>query len=246
MRGDTWSSSPSEADGEAPVDPPVLRAVNQPTLPSAGATLAVALCALFLLADGDADLVVLCEALFLSLVVVASVLDDADLTRALQVVGVVGSVVVVAVAVTVVDDVVAAVEVFPGMVALVLVVLAVFPRVGPGSRRLLKLGSGALLLSVLVSGVLRAATPDVLVLSAVGSVLVWDLGEQSICLGEHLGRRATTRRVEIAHAAGGTLVAGVALVAALTVGGLGSPDLPLHSFLLLALAVLVFAAALYD
>lgn len=247
MTDGTRPSSPG-GDGEGPAGPPILDAVNQPTLPSAGMALVVVLVVLLLLADGEASVAVLWEAGLLTLVVAASVLEETTpgLTLALQVAGALGALVVVAVATRTVDSVVALVEVLPGMVGFVLVALAVFPRTGLGSRRLLKLGSGALLLTVLVSGVLRAATLDLLVVAALGSVLVWDVGEQAICLGEHLGRRASTRRLEVVHAVSGGLVAGVGALAALTVRDLGTPGLPLHSFLLLVVAVLAFAVALYD
>lgn len=66
------------------------------------------------------------------------------------------------------------------------------------------LGAGALL-----AGLEGAPAPAVLV-GVATSVLAWDAAGTAITLGDQLGRRAPTRRLEAVHLVGSLLVAGLA------------------------------------
>lgn len=112
-----------------------------------------------------------------------------------------------------------------------------------GSRRLVTLGAGALFGGVLLAGLAGASVESLLVGTA-AVVLVWDVGEQAINVGEQLGRAAVTARGETAHAAASTVVgaSGVGLgyaVYVLTTGGQ-----PMTALVFLLLSAVLFASAL--
>ena len=114
-----------------------------------------------------------------------------------------------------------------------------------GSRRAVTLGAALAVVGVLASGLASASAPRLLVATA-AAVLAWDLGEQAINVGEHLGRAARTRRLELVHAADGGLVAvgGVAVGYGLFLVGSGRQPLP--ALVVLLAAGLLLAAALRD
>jgi hypothetical protein len=132
----------------------------------------------------------------------------------------------------------------PGMVGLAVLTggLLVPPT---GSRRLVKAGTGLLILSVLVVGIVRRPSLTTLLGAGVLTVLAWDAGENAIGLGAHLGRRASTYRTEAVHLAGTALVGVVAVVGGRLVTGLGSPGLPLGAFVALVTALVLLAGALH-
>jgi len=132
----------------------------------------------------------------------------------------------------------------PGAVGLA--VLAVGLLVPPtGSRRLVKAGTGLLFLSVLIVGIVRRPSLTTLLGSGVLTVLAWDAGEHAIGLGDHLGREASTYRVEAVHFAGTAFVGTIAVVVGRLVVGLGSPGLPLGAFAALLTALVLLAGALH-
>lgn len=102
-----------------------------------------------------------------------------------------------------------------------------------GSRSILGLGVLALFGAVLVAGL--AALPAVAVLvGVIGTVLVWDVGEQSINVTAQLGREARLRRPIAVHAAASTVVVATAVgvvYATYVAAAGGQPLLALLSFL---------------
>lgn len=147
-------------------------------------------------------------------------------------------------AVTEPSDVGVRVWLLVGTVAAFLVAVAVVPVVDRWPRQLLKIGSGLLFLSVLLGGLVSLGPLSTLLVGAVAALLVWDVGEHAIGIGEQLGRTAPTTRIELTHLAASLLVGVVAIVVGLAVTRLGTPALSFPSFVALVLAVVLFGVAL--
>lgn len=130
----------------------------------------------------------------------------------------------------------------PGTVGLAVLAVGLFVF---ASRRLVKAGTGLLFLSVLTVGVVRQPPLATLLGSGVLTVLAWDAGENAIGLGDQLGRRASTYRVEAVHLGGTALVGALAVAGGRLVTDLGSPGLPLGAFLGLVTALVLLAGALH-
>jgi hypothetical protein len=111
------------------------------------------------------------------------------------------------------------------------------------SRRLVTLGGAALFAGVVLAGV-QGAPPESLLLSTLGAVLAWDVADHAIGVGEHLGREADTRRVELVHAATSLLVgvfgAGVCFATYVVAAG----GQPVSALVLLLLGAVALVAAL--
>ena len=112
-----------------------------------------------------------------------------------------------------------------------------------GSLRAITLGATALLIATLFGG-LATGAPFLLLPGIIATVLAWDLGEQAINVGEHLGRGADTTQLEATHAAGSTVVA-------VGAGGLGygvylvsAGGRPVTALVFLLLAAVVLTSAL--
>ncbi|SEP30646.1 hypothetical protein SAMN04487948_14017 [Halogranum amylolyticum] len=131
-----------------------------------------------------------------------------------------------------------------GTVAAFLVAVAVVPVVDRRSRQLLKVGSVLLFFSVLLGGLVALGPLSTLLVGAVAALLVWDLGENAVAVGEQLGRNAPTRRLELTHLAASLLVGGVAVIAGLLVSDVGTTELSFPSFVVLVVAVVLFGVAL--
>lgn len=126
----------------------------------------------------------------------------------------------------------------PGALGLV----ALVPALLRGSRRLLGIATLGLFGGVFLAG-LQGAPAEPLLVAAVGGVLVWDVGEHGIGVGDQLGREADSGRVVLVHAAAslsvGAVTAGVGYGAFLAAAG-GQPVTALV-FLLLGVVALVAA-----
>ena len=143
-------------------------------------------------------------------------------------------------------DPLSTVQVVPGMLGVLVLALGVIPARGGGSRRLVKAGTGVVLLGGFVAAIVQRPRLTTLLLGGAATVLAWDAGENAIGVGAQLGRRASTRWIEVAHLAGTALVALLAVAAARTVRGIGTVGLPLTALALLLVAVLLLALALHD
>ncbi|WP_164471599.1 DUF7519 family protein [Halosimplex salinum] len=143
-------------------------------------------------------------------------------------------------------DLLVAARAVPGMVGVLVLALGVIPARGRGSRRLVKVGSGLVLLSVFATAVVLKPPLQTLLVGTVATVLAWDFGENAIGLGAQLGRRAETYRVELAHGFASAAVGAGAVVAGKTVAGVGTPGFPLGVFALLLTGLLLLAGALHD
>ncbi|WP_458187828.1 DUF7519 family protein [Haladaptatus sp. NG-WS-4] len=132
----------------------------------------------------------------------------------------------------------------PGLLGVL--VLALVPVRGTGSRSLVKAGTALVFLAVLASGIFNAAPLGALLLAGAATVVAWDAGEHAINLGEHLGRGADARENELVHVVGTGLVAVVAVEVPKFSGGVGLDGLSLGSLALLLVAVVLLAVALHD
>ncbi|WP_435178952.1 DUF7519 family protein [Halorussus sp. AFM4] len=144
------------------------------------------------------------------------------------------------------DSFPATLRVLPGLLGVLLFGAGVAPLRGRGSRTLVKLGAGFVLIGVLISGVFDALPAGTLVAGATAAVVGWDLGENAVNVGEQLGRAASTWRTEGVHAAGAMLVGVAAILTAELVDGIGSSGLSLPALALLLVAVVLFSIALYE
>lgn len=131
-----------------------------------------------------------------------------------------------------------------GVAGIFLAALAVAPLYGSGSRRLSMLASFAVFGAGLV-GADFATAPQVLA-AAVAAALVWDLAENATAMGQQMGRQAGTRRAELTHLIGSTLV-GVASAS----GGYAAYSMgrglnwALESVVLMLLAIMLLVLFLY-
>lgn len=137
-------------------------------------------------------------------------------------------------------------QVLPSLLGVFLLGAGLAPVRGRGSRRLVKIGAGLVLVGVLVAGIFRAVPPGTLVAGAAVAVVGWDLGEHAINVGEQLGRAASTWRTEGVHAFGAGLVGGSAVLTGNLVDGVGSSGLSLPALALLVLAVILLSVALHE
>lgn len=112
-----------------------------------------------------------------------------------------------------------------------------------GRRRAVTAGAFVVFVGVLLAGLRDAPAARVLV-GTVAAVLAWDLGEQAINVGEQVGRAATTRRGELAHAAGSTLVGTLAASVGLATFGLAGGGRPVAALVLLLAGAVALTAAL--
>ena len=114
-----------------------------------------------------------------------------------------------------------------------------------GRRGAVTIGAFLLYLGVLIAG-LQAAAPEELLLAGIGTVIAWDVGEQSINVGEQLGRAAPTARGELVHAAGSTIVGVLTVSVAYLVFSLASGGQPLTALVILLAAAIALVAAVRD
>ncbi|QLG60377.1 DUF7519 family protein [Halorarum salinum] len=227
----------------------VVEPVKRPTVPSGTASVLVAGVTVWLLApNGTARLALVGQLATLGVLAGGFALfrrDHRPLGVVAAFVGLVAWVGALAVAATATADLGEALVSLPGMAGLLALALALAPLRGSGSRGLLKLGAAGVTLSVLAAGLFGSVPLRTLLVCGAATFLAWDLGENAVNVGEQLGRRATTRRLEAAHGAGSLLVGGVAVGAGTVVSDVGSSGLPLPALALLLASVLLLAGALH-
>ncbi|WP_136718411.1 DUF7519 family protein [Halorientalis salina] len=142
------------------------------------------------------------------------------------------------------DELIQQVRYFPGLVGLGLLVGAIAPIRGQGSRLLVKVGTGGLFLCVVFTGLFREADTTLLLLTGAGTILAWDGGDYAIGVGEQLGRQAQTWRLELTHLLASALVGGVAVASVILAQRVADTQLSLASFVLTFVAALLLLGAL--
>ncbi|MBX0324295.1 hypothetical protein EGH21_14795 [Halomicroarcula sp. F13] len=132
----------------------------------------------------------------------------------------------------------------PGFLGLAVLAAALVPVRGDGSRSLVKLGAGGLFACVVLAGLFQTADLTLLLGTAVGTIVAWDAGEHAIGVGEHLGRGATTWRLEASHVLATTLVGAVGAAVVLFARGFANDGLSLASFAMVFVALVLLTVAL--
>ncbi len=136
-------------------------------------------------------------------------------------------------------------ELYAGMLGLVLYALGVGALRRGLERRFVTAGVAFLFAGVLVTGVFQGTETTGMLAATVACVVAWDAGEQAINLGEHVGTDSTAWSAELTHV-GGTTVVGIAAVAVtFGVHSLDVTGVPLSALLTLLAAALLSLAALY-
>lgn len=138
-----------------------------------------------------------------------------------------------------------AAQLYPGLAGLVVLGLALVPVRRDRATALATLGAGLLFVSVLNSGVTYGSSRVVLLAATVGVVTAWDAARQAISLGEQVGRRAVTGRVELVHVAATMVVGGLLVVPVELVWRLDVTNLPLVGLVVFLGAAVAFLVVLY-
>lgn len=114
------------------------------------------------------------------------------------------------------------------------------------SRQWVSLGVTSLFIGVLIVGMLGLAPPSMLLASAVGVLVAWDVGQHAVTIGEQFGRTTPTRRGELFHAAASIVVGVLAAGIGYTIYLLGSEGQPALAMILLLLGAVALVWALRD
>lgn len=137
------------------------------------------------------------------------------------------------------------IEVLPGIVGLALLVAGVMAAKRGYERFLISAGTGAILLTVFVAGMVEGAAKPAMLAATASTVAAWDCGEQGINLGQQIGRQATTWRAELVHGGAGLAVGVVGVVVGVAFVTLGVTGLPLMGLTTLLAAAVLLGAGLY-
>lgn len=137
-------------------------------------------------------------------------------------------------------------ELLPGMLGLLVLLLGAVRIRKRLARPLLLAGAGLLFLSVLVSGVVRGAELFQLLGTTVCTVVAWDVAEHGLSLAEQVGRRARTIKNRAINGTSSLAVGGAGVGLAWLLLEIGPNSMSLSGFLLLLAAAVVLALALYD
>jgi hypothetical protein len=134
---------------------------------------------------------------------------------------------------------------YPGLAGLVVLGLALVPVREDWATALATAGAGLLFVGVLNSGVTYGSGRLVLLAATVGVVTAWDAARQAISLGEQVGRRAVTGRVELRHVGATMVVGGLLVVPVEVVWRLDVTNLPLVGLVVFLGAAVAFLVVLY-
>ena len=136
-------------------------------------------------------------------------------------------------------------ELYFGMVGLVLYALGIGALRQGMERRFVTAGVAFVFAGVLVTGVFQGTKPSGMLAATAACVVAWDAGEQAINLGEHVGTASSAWSAELTHVGGTTVVGIAAILLTLGVHSLDVTGLPLSALLTLLAAALLSLAALY-
>lgn len=132
-----------------------------------------------------------------------------------------------------------------GVVGTIILTIGLLPTDGPGSRLLVKLGTGGLFVAVLLAAVGDVSDRAIL-LAGIGTILVWDAAEHAINVGEHLGTTAGTVSIELIHVAASSAIGAGALVLVLVFTQITPGDLSLVQFMGVLGTIVLFTLALHE
>lgn len=137
------------------------------------------------------------------------------------------------------------IEVLPGIFGLALLVAGVMAAKRGYERFLISAGTGGILLTVFVAGMVNDAAVAAMLGAMASTVAAWDCGEQAVNLGQQIGRQAKTWRAELVHGGAGLLVGGVGVAVGIGFVTAGVSGLPLMGLITLLAAAVVLGAGLY-
>ncbi len=112
-----------------------------------------------------------------------------------------------------------------------------------GSRRLLDVAGGLLFVGLLAGGALGGST-EALLVAAIASVLAWDLAENSLSVGDHLGRETDTTRLELVHGATTLVVLAISAGVVYAIGIVASGGQPIAAVVLLLVGAIALVAGI--
>ena len=112
-----------------------------------------------------------------------------------------------------------------------------------GDQRAITTAGGLLVVGVVLGGVVGAPVAPTLV-GVTGALLAVDLGSTAVTVGDQLGRRAPTARLELVHATGSVLVGAGLVAGGLVVHGTAAGSQPVTGVFGLVVAVVVLFVAL--
>lgn len=136
------------------------------------------------------------------------------------------------------------IELLPALVGLYVLVLGLGSAVAGWERWFTNAGTGSVLVAVFFSGFVHDASTQALLVGTAATVVAWDLSEQAINMGEHVGRQARTWPVELAHVTGAVVVAAAGVGGAIAIGGANITGLPLVGLAGMLVAGVALATAL--
>lgn len=221
---------------------------HHPTGLAAGLAVVFATVSAWVVADGVASTAPLLYAAVGVLFLVAggpAVLDAPDVGRFLSGLGVVLLLGAYGVALGRPPGRVGAAVLYPGLVGVTVLGLALRP-VRPGwTTKPATVGTGLVFTAVLLAGVTHAAGRVPLLVGTVGAVAAWDAARYAATLGRQVGRTATTYTAEAVHTTATVLVGGCGLLATEAVWAVGVSSVPLEGLLVLLAAAVAFLVVLY-
>jgi len=112
-----------------------------------------------------------------------------------------------------------------------------------GDQRAVTTAGGLLVVGVVLGGVVGAPVAPTLV-GVTGALLAVDLGSTAVAVGDQLGRRAPTARLELVHATGSVLVGAGLVAGGLVVHETAAGSQPVTGVLGLVVAAVVLFVAL--
>lgn len=137
-------------------------------------------------------------------------------------------------------------ELLPGLAGLYVQVLGLGPLRQGRERLVFSAGTGLVMVAILTSTVLYETTTMTLLIAGILTVLAWDLAEQSVNLGEQVGRETKTYPVELVHGSATLAVGGGAILLTRQVSGANVQGLPLIVLAGLLAAAFTLAVTLYN
>jgi len=109
------------------------------------------------------------------------------------------------------------------------------------SRGWLSIGTALVLVGSLISGAYGAVTPEIMLVGVASTVLAWDLGQHGISIGEQLGRKTRSKRLQLVHAATSAVVIGLVSFVAYFVYLFSGDGRPGPAVALIVLGIVVMA-----
>lgn len=137
------------------------------------------------------------------------------------------------------------IEVLPGLLGLAVLGAGVGAAPRGYERWFVSVGTAALLVTVIVSGMVEDAPVWALFAATAATYVAWDCGEQAINMAEQVGRQARTWEVELVHGSVAMVVALVGVVVALGFAAASMGSLPLLALTALLVGAIALAAGLF-